>query len=138
MNAEACMSLVQASLQGLLALCSMTSAPAVREQACHALCRLARPSAGCHACSHLQAAGAPLTLLQLLRGIHMPTHCPPCNTQDSMQTATAHEPKDADCYKYDHRQATLIIIAHRTYSKYAEAEAHRNLNSADELSAKHH
>lgn len=77
LNQEACKSLVPGSLQGLLALCSMASPAAVREQACHALCRLARPSAGCHACSHPQAAGAPLTLLHLLQGT-----CPPCQLFD--------------------------------------------------------
>ena len=76
MDKEACMSLVPGSLQGLLALCSMDSLAAVREQACHALCRLARPSAGCHACSHLQAAGAVLILLQFLQGMHLTPDMP--------------------------------------------------------------
>ena len=71
MDTEACKSLVPGSLQGLLDLCSMGSVAAVQEQACYALCRLARPSADCHACSHLQAAGAALTLLHFLQGMHL-------------------------------------------------------------------
>ena len=76
LDKEACKSLVPGSLQGLLALCSTASVAAVREQAAHALCRLVRPSAGCHACSHLQAAGAALVLLQLLQGLHLTFEAP--------------------------------------------------------------
>lgn len=67
---SACTSLVPESLKALLELCNDPVAAAVQEQACNALCRLARPSAGCHACSHLQALGAPLILLQSLQGAY--------------------------------------------------------------------
>ena len=78
MDREACKSLVPGSLQGLLDLCSMDSVAAVKEQACYALCRLARPSAGCHACSHLQAARAALTLLHFLQGMHLTPDATTC------------------------------------------------------------
>ena len=74
MGKGACTSLVPESLKGLLELCNDAVAASVREQACNALCQLARPSAGCHACSHLQALGAPLILLQALQGTYN-AHC---------------------------------------------------------------
>lgn len=84
MDKEGCKPLAPGSLQGLLALCSMASVAAVREQACHALCRLVRPSAGCHACSHLQAAGASLILLQSLQGMRLTpaAQCPTCKLSE--------------------------------------------------------
>ena len=72
MDKDACASLVPDSLQGLLELFSTAVAAAVKEQACNALCRLSRASAGCHACSALQAAGGPKILLQFLQGDGQP------------------------------------------------------------------
>ena len=56
------------SLPGLLGLCDASVAAPVREQACSALCQIARSSTGCQACCSLQATGATLTLLQLVKG----------------------------------------------------------------------
>jgi len=71
MDDAACSSFVPDGVKGLLDLCSSSVAAPVREQACFALCRIARPSPGCHACVHLQTLGASQVLLQLLKGMFL-------------------------------------------------------------------
>ncbi|DBB06545.1 TPA: hypothetical protein ACH3X1_012086 [Trebouxia sp. C0004] len=68
MDDAACSSFVPDGVRGLLDLCNSSVAAPVREQACYALCQIARSSPGCHACIHLQTLGASKTLLQLLKG----------------------------------------------------------------------
>ena len=56
------------SLPGLLGLCDASVAAPVREQACNALCQIARSPTGCQACSNLQAMGATQKMLQVAKG----------------------------------------------------------------------
>ena len=69
MDFTACTLFVRDGLKGLLELCIPSVRAAVQEQACYAVCRIARPSSGSHACSKLQVLGAPATLLRLIQGM---------------------------------------------------------------------
>ena len=88
MDDAACGSCVPDGVRGLLDLCSSSVAPSVREQACFALCQIARPSPGCHACVHLQALGASQVLLQLLKGMFVSWHDQVCSSSLAVNPAS--------------------------------------------------